>query len=95
MERTTNLMTSRFANLDKFRQIENISFDFVEFQQYLNSPVMDRKEYPLKTWQHLKALRPHLYQIALKYLVVVGTSVPRERLLSKAGNIITEKIVIS
>ncbi|KYN08248.1 Zinc finger BED domain-containing protein 1 [Cyphomyrmex costatus] len=82
------LITSRSENLDEFGENEGIP---AEFRQYLISPVANRKECPLKTWQHLRALYPHLYEIALKYLVIVGTSVPCERLFSKAGNIITEK----
>lgn len=79
-------MTSK--NLDEFGESEGIP---TEFRQYLNSPVMDRKKCPLKLWQQLKALYLHLYQISLKYFVVVGTSVPCERLFSKAGDVITEK----
>ncbi|KYN16919.1 Zinc finger BED domain-containing protein 1 [Trachymyrmex cornetzi] len=82
------LVTSRSENLDEFGENGGLS---AEFRQYLISPVADRRKCPLKTWQRLRALHPHLYEIALKYLVIVGTSVPCERLFSKAGNIITEK----
>ncbi|KAL6254139.1 hypothetical protein P5V15_014761 [Pogonomyrmex californicus] len=65
------LVTSRCKILDEFGESEGIP---AEFRQYLSSPVMDRKKCPLKTWQQLKVLYPHLYEIALKYLVVVDTS---------------------
>ncbi|KYQ51737.1 hypothetical protein ALC60_09152 [Trachymyrmex zeteki] len=82
------LMTSRSENLDEFGENGGMP---AEFRQYLISLVADRRECPLKTWQLLRILYPHLYKIALEYLVIVGTSVPCERLFSKAGDIITEK----
>ncbi|XP_008556087.1 E3 SUMO-protein ligase ZBED1-like [Microplitis demolitor] len=60
-----------------------------ELKQYITQPVILRKEDPLKYWQLIKPSYPNLYKIAMKYFCVVGTSVPCERLFSKAGNIKT------
>ncbi|XP_046484440.1 zinc finger BED domain-containing protein 4-like [Neodiprion pinetum] len=61
-----------------------------ELKQYLTQPVIPRNEDPLKYWQLLKPSFPSLFQIAMKYFCVVGTSVPCERLFSEAGNIKTD-----
>lgn len=57
----------------------------VELRQYLNQPVIPRHNDPLKYWQTLKHAYPMLFNIAIKYLAVTATSVPSERLFSKAG----------
>lgn len=57
----------------------------VELRQYLNQPVLPRNHDPFKAWQTLKYAYPILFKIAKKYLAVVATSVPSERLFSKAG----------
>lgn len=62
-----------------------------ELRQYLNSALLDRKDDPLKYWLKVKDVYPNLYVIAIKYFVVVGTSVPSERVFSKAGNLISQK----
>jgi len=59
-----------------------------EKRLYLQQPIIDRKQSPIEFW--LKSPFPILTKIALKYLTVVATSVPSERLFSKAGNIITD-----
>jgi hypothetical protein len=38
-----------------------------------------------------KELYPLIYEVAKKYLIVPGTSVPSERVFSAAGNIISKK----
>ena len=63
----------------------------VELRQFLNGKPIDRKEDPLKSWQNLKTVYPNLYEVAMKYFVIVGTSVPSERLFSAAGDIISAK----
>lgn len=62
----------------------------LELRQYLNQPVIPRYENPLKHWQTIKLAYPSLYNLAMKYLGVVATSVPSERLFSKAGAIKVE-----
>ncbi|XP_024886880.1 zinc finger BED domain-containing protein 4-like [Temnothorax curvispinosus] len=63
----------------------------VELRQFLNANVVNRSEDPLKVWYKLKDIYPKVYEIAMKYFVIVGTSVPSERLFSAAGDIISAK----
>ncbi|XP_077270860.1 zinc finger BED domain-containing protein 4-like [Temnothorax americanus] len=63
----------------------------VELRQFLNANVVDRSEDPLKVWYKLKDVYPNVYEVAMKYFVIVGTSVPSERLFSAAGDIISAK----
>jgi len=63
----------------------------VELRQFLNATVINRSEDPLKVWQKLKDIYPNVYEVAMKYFVIVGTSVPSERLFSAAGDIISAK----
>ena len=46
---------------------------------------------PIKKWTQMAATQPNLAKVALKYLSVVGTSVPSKRLFSKAGMMMTAK----
>lgn len=57
----------------------------LELRQYLHQAVIPRHSNPLQYWQTLKDVYPTLYKIAKQYLAVVATSVPSERLFSKAG----------
>lgn len=56
-----------------------------EVTHYLRNPVCPLKANPLEIWEDMKMVFPNLYKIAKKYLTVVATSVPSERLFSKAG----------
>ena len=47
-------------------------------------PVISQKDDPLKWWQQNGNVFPGLQALALKYLSIVATSVPSERLFSKA-----------
>jgi len=73
------------------KNIDSISNDKegvnLELRQYLNQPVISRYENPLKHWNTVKSAYPSLYKLAMKYLSVVATSVPSERLFSRAGAI--------
>lgn len=62
----------------------------VELRQYLNQSIIPRHYNPLKYWQSIKHAYPVLFDIAQKYLSVIATSVPSERLFSKAGIIKSE-----
>lgn len=56
-----------------------------ELRAYLNKPVINIDDDPLKHWAEIKISFPRVYKIAMKYLVIPATSVPTERLFSKAG----------
>lgn len=61
-----------------------------DLKHYLDQPMIDRKESPIRYWLRLASVYPTLSVIAKKYLAIVGTSVPSERLFSRAGNILTD-----
>lgn len=62
-----------------------------ELSMYLRSPVGRLNENPLEIWNDLKIQLPKLHLIAYKYLTMVGTSVPSERLFSKAAQIVNQQ----
>uniref|UniRef100_A0A6P7H793 Zinc finger BED domain-containing protein 1-like isoform X1 n=1 Tax=Diabrotica virgifera virgifera TaxID=50390 RepID=A0A6P7H793_DIAVI len=61
-----------------------------EVTLYLSNSVSYLKSSPLKEWEEMKLMFPMLYKQARQFLVVVATSVPCERLFSKAGAIMTK-----
>lgn len=61
-----------------------------ELSLYLNSPVADLKCDPLQLWENIKNTFPLLYKEARHHFSMVATSVPCERLFSKAGSTITK-----
>ena len=63
----------------------------IETKQYLLLKNLGRKEDPLEWWKTHRQLYPRLFQLATKYLCIPGTSVPAERLFSKAGELISIK----
>ncbi|XP_018371237.1 PREDICTED: zinc finger BED domain-containing protein 4-like [Trachymyrmex cornetzi] len=73
------------------QELNNFSDNSEELRLYLNSPLATRDTNPLQVWETLKEMYPHLYQIARDYLSRVATSVPAERLFSKAGSTATER----
>lgn len=59
---------------------------------YLRAPAEhDMSESPLKYWHNMNPAAPELSAIAVKYLTAPSTSVPSERLFSKAGSILTQE----
>ncbi|XP_025418959.1 zinc finger BED domain-containing protein 4-like, partial [Sipha flava] len=56
-------------------------------RQYLEMPYLNRKQSPLDFWKKNKNTFPELYMLQMKYLSVPATSVPSERVFSKAGQI--------
>eukprot|EP00102_Acyrthosiphon_pisum_P018397 XP_008190138.1 PREDICTED: zinc finger BED domain-containing protein 4-like [Acyrthosiphon pisum] len=83
---------SLWGEHDAMVNTENVQYNDDEVncekRLYLQQPIIDRKQSPIEFW--LKSPFSILTKIALKYLTVVATSVPSERLFSKAGNIITD-----
>lgn len=56
-------------------------------RQYLEVSPLERNKNPLEFWKRNKLIMPELYDIAIKYLCIPCTSVPSERVFSKAGQI--------
>jgi hypothetical protein len=54
-------------------------------RQYLKLPHLHRGKNSLDFWKQHKMTLPELYKLQLKYLCKSATSVPSERILSKAG----------
>ena len=61
----------------------------VEVQTYFGEEVLPRLEDPLTWWKIHEKRFNLLSQLAKKYLCVPGTSVPSERLFSKAGELVS------
>ncbi|KAG9273603.1 zinc finger BED domain-containing protein 4-like, partial [Astyanax mexicanus] len=62
-----------------------------EVQGYLRDAHLSRVEDPLKYWTEHKAVYPHLFQVAVRYLCTPASSVPCERVFSKAGEIVNQR----
>ena len=63
----------------------------VELDKYLAEEYLPRNNDPLLWWESRKLIYPTLYQLILKRLCVPATSVPCERIFSKAGQVCSEK----
>ena len=61
---------------------------FMELDQYFKAPIIPRQEDPLQWWRNNKHIYPNVAKVARKYL---ATSVPSERLFSKAGELVLQK----
>lgn len=66
------------------RQLDEIGFPN-ELNLYLKSSVARLSDNPLQIWKEMSSVYLILSKIAFKYLSTVTTSVPSERLFSKAG----------
>jgi len=60
-------------------------------RQYLEMPYLNCKQSPLDFWKKNKNTFPELYMLQIKYLSVPATSVPSERVFSKAGLITNDR----
>ena len=63
----------------------------IELRRYFEEGNIDRKTNPLSWWQQNSFRFPKLQILARKYLCVPGSSVPSERLFSKAGQLVSER----
>jgi len=61
-----------------------------ELKSYLHQSVIGLNKNPLDEWESTKTVYPKLYKLAQKFLIIPGTSVPSERLFSKAGATISQ-----
>ncbi|XP_033226486.1 zinc finger BED domain-containing protein 1-like [Belonocnema kinseyi] len=62
-----------------------------ELSLFLRNPVISLKTDPLKWWVDNKSSYPTLTSIDLRYITIMATSVPSERLFSKAGENMTAR----
>ncbi|XP_077424041.1 E3 SUMO-protein ligase ZBED1-like [Vanacampus margaritifer] len=62
-----------------------------EVQRYLKDKPLPWTEKPLQYWFLQKTTYPHLYPVALQYLSTPASSVPCERIFSKAGEIVSQR----
>ncbi|CAI6371978.1 unnamed protein product [Macrosiphum euphorbiae] len=63
----------------------------VEIDKYLHEPLLSRREDPLLWWKLNQYVYPRLFKFVKKRFCIMGTSVPCERIFSKAGQTITKK----
>ena len=64
---------------------------WAEISHYKEMPAIGMRYKPLQWWNLNKHVLPNLAKLAQKYLGIVATSVPSERLFSVAGNIVSAK----
>lgn len=69
---------------------KNSSFTNDELSLYLSNPVSPLKSNPLELWEDIKTVFPMLYKQSRISFTMVATSVPSERLFSKAGGIMAK-----
>lgn len=58
---------------------------------FMSLPVLSLNQCPIAAWDDIKSVYPNLFKLSRKYVHLIGTSVPSERLFSKAGAIATIK----
>ncbi|XP_071567441.1 E3 SUMO-protein ligase ZBED1-like isoform X2 [Temnothorax nylanderi] len=79
------------TSVNTMRRYQNENDEMpTDLEHYLDQPMIDRKENPIRYWINFASVYPTLSVIAKKYLAIVVPSVPSERLFSRAGNILTD-----
>lgn len=69
----------------------------IEVDKYLEEPILQRKDSsgisqdPLVWWHQQRHIYPKLYKIMKTRVCIMATSVPCERIFSKAGQIVNER----
>lgn len=61
----------------------------LEFDNYLQEPLMNRNENPLVWWSERRAIYPRLFKLAKKYLCLTSTSNPRESISFKSAHMLS------
>ena len=64
----------------------------IKVRRYFEEPKIDRSKGHPHSWWRENAIRfPKLQRLARKYLCIPGSSVPSQRLFSKAGQLVSER----
>jgi len=63
----------------------------LQVRQYVEEPFIGRRENPLAWWFARVKVYPRLSKLALRNFCMVATSVPSERVFSKAGQLISDR----
>ncbi|CAH1109423.1 unnamed protein product [Psylliodes chrysocephalus] len=71
------------------KNTSTVAASIIEMKQYAEENNIKRKDDPLKWWKIREAVYPNLSKLAKKYLGVTATSVPSERVFSKAGQVVS------
>lgn len=64
---------------------------YIEMRRYLEEPHIHREDDPLAWWKEHATLFPKLQSLAKRFLCIPASSVPSERLFSKAGELISHR----
>ena len=63
----------------------------LELRQYLSDEVSSLNSNPFEELETVRKLYPHVVKVAFELLPILATSVPSERLFSKAGQLVTKE----
>lgn len=63
----------------------------IELRSYTDEQMIPRKHDPLEFWKKREPSYPRLSKLAKKYLMIPATSVPCERVFSKAGELVSDR----
>ena len=63
----------------------------METSEYFKEHLIPREREPLTWWLEHEKKYPNLSKLARKYLCITATSIPSERLFSKAGELVSHK----
>ncbi|KAL2087596.1 hypothetical protein ACEWY4_016424 [Coilia grayii] len=89
---TGNLWRHLDVTVQQSRQSHNSTADgIVEVQRYIQEAHIPRKENPLTYWNTHKSLYPNLFILAQRFSCIPASSVPCERVFSKAGEVVSKK----
>lgn len=87
-----NLWLLLDSAVDHSKQSSNATSDaIVQVDRYLTETNIQRAEDPLEYWRTQKHVYPLLYTLALQFLCTPASSVPCERVFSKAGEVLSKR----
>lgn len=87
-----NLWKTLDMEVAETQKTKNATADSItEVQRYLAETNIPRNQDPLKYWKLNQKIYPNLHQLALKTLCSPSSSVPCERVFSKAGELVCKR----